>query len=192
MVVTGMGITSCLGNTLEDVKDSWYNCKSGIKKSEKYTELGLKSRVCGKPDLSEEDVKKAINRKSLRFMGVNAQYAYIAMQSAIENSGLTEEQYQNPRTSAILGQGGTSIDDVTDAIDNVKKGLPENGGEFNEGGLNKMSGVGPYRVTKTMGRWARWPWHRNRGRGGGSRCCAAASPFMGEGPPSSQGLELQA
>jgi len=151
VVVTGMGITSCLGNTLEDVKTSLYECKPGIKKSEKYTELGLKSRVCGKPDLDEATIKKAIDRKALRFMGLNAQYAHIAMQRALDDSGLTPEQYQTGRCSAILGQGGTSIDDVTDAIDAVKKGLPENGGEFDSSGLNKMKGVGPYRVTKTMG-----------------------------------------
>jgi len=60
--------------------------------------------VCGRPDLSEEEIKKSIDRKALRFMGVNAQYAYIAMQRAIENAGLEPEQYQNPRASAILGQ----------------------------------------------------------------------------------------
>lgn len=151
VVVTGMGITSCLGNTVEDVKDSLWNAKSGIKYSEKYAELGLKSRVCGRPELSEEDIKAAIDRKTLRFMGVNAQYAYIAMKSAIELSGLTPEEYQNPRASAILGQGGTSIDDVTDAIDNCVAGTPEGGGEFDSNGYNKMKGVGPYRVTKTMG-----------------------------------------
>jgi 3-oxoacyl-[acyl-carrier-protein] synthase-1 len=65
---------------------------------------GTQSRVCGRPELSEEDIKAAIDRKTLRFMGVNAQYAYIAMKSAIELSGLTPEEYQNPRASAILGQ----------------------------------------------------------------------------------------
>jgi len=151
VVVTGMGITSCLGNTLDDVKTSLHDCVSGIKASEKYTEVGLKSRVCGKPDLDEAAIKAAIDRKTLRFMGVNAQYAYIAMQSAIDDSGLTKEQYQGPRSSAILGQGGTSIDDVTDAIDACEAGMPSNGGEFDSKGNNKMKGVGPYRVTKTMG-----------------------------------------
>jgi len=151
VVVTGMGITSCLGNTVEDVKESLWHAKSGIKYSEKYAELGLKSRVCGRPDLSEADIKAAIDRKSLRFMGVNAQYAYIAMQRAIESAGLKPEEYQNPRTSAILGQGGTSIDDVTDAIDNCVAGTPDKGGVFDSQGYNKMKGVGPYRVTKTMG-----------------------------------------
>jgi 3-oxoacyl-[acyl-carrier-protein] synthase-1 len=152
VVVTGMGITSCLGNTLEDVKTSLYECKSGIRASEKYGQVGLKSRVCGKPDLDEAAIKASINRKALRFMGANAQYAYIAMQGAIEDSGLTEEQYQGPRSAAILGQGGTSIDDVTEAVDSTKAGMPEHGGEFDSEGNNKLKGVGPFRVTKTMGR----------------------------------------
>ena len=159
VVVTGMGITSCLGNSIDEVKDSLYNAKCGLKYSKRYEEIGLKSRICGRPDLSPADIKKAIDRKTLRFMGDNAIFAYIAMQQAIDSSGLTEEQYQNnPRVSAILGQGGTSLDDVTDAIDAVKAGMPETegialsgGGEFDEEGHNRMRGVGPYRVTKTMG-----------------------------------------
>ena len=111
VVVTGMGITSCLGNTLEEVKESLFNAKSGIKKSDKYKSIGLHSQVCGKPNLTDEEISKIIDRKQLRFMGRNAQYAYIAMQNAINDSGLKPEQYQSARTSAILGQGGTSIDD---------------------------------------------------------------------------------
>lgn len=148
VVVTGMGITSCLGNTLDEVYDSLYNCKSGIKVNERYTELGLKSRVSARPSLTEDDFKKAIDRKSLRFMGDNAKYAFVAMLGAIEHAGLTPEQYQGPQTAAILGQGGTSLIDCTEAVAKVLQGV-ENG--FNDDGFNKMKGVGPYRVTKTMG-----------------------------------------
>jgi len=141
VVVTGMGITSCLGNTIDEVADSLQNAKSGITFSDKYAELGIKSQIRGKPNLSADDIKELIPRKQLRFMGPNAQYAYIALDRAIQDSGLTDEQYQdNPRCASILGQGGTSIGDVTESVsyvENQEKRWP-----------NK---VGPYRVTRTMG-----------------------------------------
>ena len=85
VVVTGYGITSCLGNTVDDVKDSLFNCKSGITFSEEYAELGIKSQVRGKPDLDDKDFKELIPKSSLRFMGNNAKYAYVAMKRAIEH-----------------------------------------------------------------------------------------------------------
>lgn len=141
VVVTGMGITSCLGNTLEEVSTSLKNAKSGISFSEEYAKYGIKSQVRGTPGLTEADMKAAIPRQQMRFMGRNAQYAYIALDEAIKHSGLKPEEYQeNPRCASILGQGGTSIPDVTEACsyvaDQVKR-WP-----------NK---VGPYRVTRTMG-----------------------------------------
>ena len=140
VVVTGMGITSCLGNTLEDVTASLQNGKSGIKFSEKYSELGMKSNICGRPNLTDEDYKELIPKASLRFMGQNAKYAYIAMKNAVEHSGLKKEEYEeNPRVAGILGQGGTSIPDITETVTAVN-----NGGRWK----NK---VGPFRVTRSMG-----------------------------------------
>jgi len=147
VVVTGMGITSCLGNTVEDVTESLREAKSGIKYKEKYAELGLRSRICGRPDLTEDDFKALIDRKAMRFMGDNAKYAFVAMQRAVESSGMTPEEYQTPRTGAILGQGGTSLIDVTESIQKVIDGTEALTAE----GFNKYRGVGPYRVTKTMG-----------------------------------------
>ena len=66
VVVTGMGIVSCLGNTVEDVKASLHECKSGISLNEKYIEIGMKSHVSGKPDI---DTDEFIDRKQGRFMG---------------------------------------------------------------------------------------------------------------------------
>ena len=66
VVVTGMGILSCLGNTVEDVKTSLHECKSGIKFNEGYVEKGMKSHVSGKPDI---DTDEFIDRKQGRFMG---------------------------------------------------------------------------------------------------------------------------
>lgn len=147
VVVTGMGITSCLGNSLDDVKQSLYDATCGLEFNPKYREMGLRSQICGKPNIPDEEFTKRINRKALRFMGDNAKFAFLAMQDAIEDSGLTEEQYQGPRTGAILGQGGTSLVDVTEAVDAVIKGAES----LKDGDTNKLLGVGPYRVTKTMG-----------------------------------------
>jgi len=134
VVVTGMGIVSCLGNTLDEVKDSLYNCKSGISYSEKYQEIGMKSHVRGRPDIKPEEF---IDRKQARFMGDNAKFAYIAMQKAIDDSGLTPEVIATPRVGGILGQGGTSITDVAETLDAVSAA--------------KLRRIGPYRVTRSMG-----------------------------------------
>ena len=141
VVVTGMGITSCLGNTLEDVTASLAQAKCGIEFNEKYAELGMKSNVCGRPNLTDEDYTELIPKQSLRFMGQNAKYAYIAMKKAVEDAGLKPEEYEeNPRVAGILGQGGTSIPDITETVDAVMSG--------NKRWKNK---VGPFRVTRSMG-----------------------------------------
>lgn len=141
VVVTGMGIVSCLGNTLEEVKESLHEGKSGISFNEEYAELGIKSNVNGKPDLSDDDFKELIPRASLRFCGTNAKYAYIAMDRAIQDSGLKPEEYEeNARVAGILGQGGTSIPDIVETVDAVKAG-----------GKRWNKRVGPFRVTRSMG-----------------------------------------
>jgi len=79
VVITGMGIVSCLGNTLDDVADSLYHARSGIKHMPKYAEIGMKSQVAGRPELDlndKETIGKIIDRKSARFMGDNAKYVY--------------------------------------------------------------------------------------------------------------------
>lgn len=141
VVVTGMGIVSCLGNTLSEVKDCLHEAKSGLSFSEEFAELGIKSQVSGRPALEEDDFKELIPKAQLRFMGTNAKYAYIAMERAIEDSGLKPEEYQeNTRVAAIVGQGGTSIPDIVETVDAVKGGSKR--------WKNK---VGPFRVTRSMG-----------------------------------------
>ena len=141
VVITGMGIVSCLGNTLDDVADSLYHARSGIKHMPKYAEIGMKSQVAGRPELDlndKETIGKIIDRKSARFMGDNAKYAFLSMHDAIEDAKLPKEAYQNnPRAGGILGQGGTSIPDVGETLDAVSAG--------------KLKKIGPYRVTRTMG-----------------------------------------
>lgn len=141
VVVTGMGIVSCLGNTLEDVKKHLHEADPGITFQEEFAELGIKSQVAGVPPLTEDDFKELIPKAALRFMGMNARYAYIALDRAIQDSGLKPEEYQeNPRVAAIIGQGGTSIPDIVETCDAVL-----------EGGKRWKNKVGPFRVTRSMG-----------------------------------------
>jgi len=134
VVVTGMGIVSCLGNSLDDVATSLHDCKPGITKSDKYEEIGMKSHVCGTPDINCDEF---IDRKQARFMGLNAKFAFIAMQQAVADSGLTPEQMNSPRVGGILGQGGTSVQDILETMQAVDDG--------------KLRRIGPYRVTRSMG-----------------------------------------
>ena len=136
-----MGITSCLGNTLEDVTKSLHEAKSGITKAEEFEKLGIKSQVFGRPSLEDEDFQELIPKSVLRFCGTNAKYAYIAMDRAIQHSGLKPEEYQeNPRVASIIGQGGTSIPDIVETVEAVEAG-----------GKRWKNKVGPFRVTRSMG-----------------------------------------
>jgi len=101
----------------------------------------MKANVCARPDLDEADYKELIPKTSLRFMGQNAKYAYIAMKNAVEHSGLKPEEYEeNPRVAGILGQGGTSIPDIVETVTAV-----------NSGAKRWKNKVGPFRVTRSMG-----------------------------------------
>lgn len=134
VVVTGMGIVSCLGNDKTAVLDALRNGRSGIKFQEEYKEKGLRSHVAGSIDI---DLSELIDRKVLRFMGDAAAYAYVSMQQAIADSGLSEEQVSNERTGIIMGSGGASSENLVESADILR-----------EKGVKR---VGPYRVTQTMG-----------------------------------------
>ncbi len=133
VVVTGMGIVSCLGNDIETVLDALKEGRSGIKFQEEYEKMGFRSHVAGSIDI---DLKEHIDRKSLRFMGDAAAFAYISMQQAITDSGLAEDQVSNERTGIIMGSGGASSKNLVESADILR-----------EKGLKR---VGPYRVTQTM------------------------------------------
>jgi len=134
VVVTGIGIVSCLGNNKEEVLESLKAQRSGIRFMPEYEELGMRSHVAGKPQI---DLDAAIDRKLKRFMGDSAAYAYLSMKEAIEDSGLTAEMVSNPRTGLVAGSGGAASSDLVEAADILR-----------EKGIRK---VGPYRVTRTMG-----------------------------------------
>ena len=109
VVVTGIGVVSCLGNNQDEVYKSLLNAKSGITFSEEYKEYNLKSHVHGKPNIKLED---HIDRKTIRFMGSGSAYNYIAMKEAIKDSGLEESEVSNFKTGIVMGSGGPSIENV--------------------------------------------------------------------------------
>ena len=134
VVVTGMGIVSCLGNDIATVLDALKTGKSGITFNPSYAEQGFRSLVSGsiKIDLAEH-----IDRKNLRFMGDAAGFAYVAMQQAIADAGMSEAEVSNERTGIIMGSGGASTKSVVESADVMRaKGVKK---------------AGPYRVTQTMG-----------------------------------------
>ena len=127
VVVTGIGIVSCLGNNQEEVYQSLLNTKSGISFCEEYKEHNLKSHIHGKPNIKLED---HIDRKTSRFMGDGSSYNYIAMQEAVKDSGLEEKDVSNFTTGIVMGSGGPSIKNVILAADKTREKNPKKMGPF--------------------------------------------------------------
>jgi 3-oxoacyl-[acyl-carrier-protein] synthase-1 len=133
VVVTGMGIVSCLGNDFATVSDALRQCRPGIRFIPEYAELGLRSQVAGVPEI---DLEAVIDRKLKRFMGDAAAYAYVSMRDAIADAGLSDAQVRDPRTGVIAGSGGGSA-----------QWQIATGELLKEKGVRK---VGPYMVPRTM------------------------------------------
>ncbi|MFW2373025.1 MAG: beta-ketoacyl-ACP synthase I [Gammaproteobacteria bacterium] len=133
VVITGLGIVSCLGNDKQSVTESLREGKSGIRFQQEYKDMGMRSHVAGSVDI---DVDAHIDRKVKRFMGDAAAYAYIAMQQAIDDASLTAEQVSNPRAGLIMGSGGGSPVNQMNAVDILR-----------EKGIRR---VGPYMVPRVM------------------------------------------
>lgn len=133
VVVTGMGVVSCLGNDLDSVCKSIREQKSGITYNEKFAEMGLRSQVCGSVDIDLDD---HIDRKVKRFMGDAAAYAYIAMQKAIDDAGLDASDVSNDRTGLIAGSGGASSGNIVEGADKLR--------------VRGVRKLGPYLVPRTM------------------------------------------
>ena len=127
VVVTGLGIVSCLGNNQEEVLNSLINSKSGISFCEEYKEFNLKSHVHGKPNIKLSDF---VDRKIIRFMGSGSAYNYIAMKEAIKDSGLEEKEISNIFTGMVMGSGGPSIENVILAADKTRAKTPKLMGPF--------------------------------------------------------------
>ncbi|HHG88974.1 MAG TPA: beta-ketoacyl-ACP synthase I [Devosia sp.] len=133
VVVTGMGIVSSIGNSVDEVTESLRTAKSGISRAEEYARLGFRSQVYGMPDL---DWEEALDRRTRRFMGAGAAWNYIAMQQAIADSRLGEEDISNVRTGLIMGSGGPSTPAIVQAADITREKGPRR--------------IGPLAVPKAM------------------------------------------
>ena len=132
-VITGIGVVSCLGNSREAVVDALRAGRSGIRYNETFKEMGLRSQISGQVNI---DIAEHIDRKVRRFMGDAAAYAYIAMQQAIDDSGLEEGDISNPRTGLIAASGGASSANIVISADTLRaKGVRK---------------IGPYMVPRTM------------------------------------------
>ncbi|MDC0225664.1 beta-ketoacyl-ACP synthase I [Gammaproteobacteria bacterium] len=131
VVVTGIGIVSSIGNNQNEVLSSLKAGTSGIKYREDFEEVGLKSKVAGSIDL---DLSERIDRKLKRFMSDGIGFNYLAMQEAVEDSGLTEEEVSDFRTGLIMGNGGGSPETVV----------------FGADSLREKGKVSPFLVTRSM------------------------------------------
>jgi len=127
VVITGIGIVSCLGNNQKEVYESLLNSKSGITFCEEYKEYNLKSNIHGKPNIKLEDY---VDRKIIRFMGDGSAYNYIAMNEAVKDSCLEEKDVSNTSSGMIMGSGGPSIKNVILAADKTREKNPKKMGPF--------------------------------------------------------------
>jgi len=134
VVITGVGIKSCIGNTYDEVLNSLKDGKSGITANETYKEMGFRSQVSGSVDINFAEL---IDRKLYRFMGEASAYAYLAAKDAIEMSGITESHLDSIKTGIVAGSGGSSTRVMVSTSDITRDKGPKR--------------IGPYAVTKTMG-----------------------------------------
>ncbi|MEW6641051.1 MAG: beta-ketoacyl-ACP synthase I [Pseudomonadota bacterium] len=133
VVVTGMGIVSSIGNNTQEVLSSLHDARSGISRADKYAELGFRCQVHGAPTLNPADV---VDRRAMRFLGEGAAWNHVAMEQAIRDAGLEDNEVSNIRTGIIMGSGGPSTRTVVEAADIARTKGPKR--------------VGPFAVPKAM------------------------------------------
>jgi 3-oxoacyl-[acyl-carrier-protein] synthase-1 len=133
VVVTGVGIVSSIGNNTQEVLASLREAKSGIVRAEKYAELGFRCQVHGAPRLDPEEV---VDRRAMRFLGGGAAWNHVAMEQAIRDSGVGEQDVSNERTGIVMGSGGPSCHALIEAADTARSKGPKR--------------VGPFAVPKAM------------------------------------------
>src|SRR5690349_7685195 len=133
VVVTGLGIVSSIGSTVDEVLKSLHDARPGISFAPEYAQLGFKCQVHGAPSLDPFEV---LDRRTTRFMSKGAAWNYIAMQQAIADAGLETADVQNPRTGIVMGSGGPSTRAIVEAADITREKGPKR--------------IGPLAVPKAM------------------------------------------
>ncbi|HET9159265.1 MAG TPA: beta-ketoacyl-ACP synthase I [Caulobacteraceae bacterium] len=133
VAVTGIGIVSSIGNKVGEVLTSLKEAKSGISFAPEYAELGFRCQVHGKPDLDWESM---VDRRAARFLAQGTAFGHIAMEQAIADSGLEENEVSSDRTGVIVGSGGPSTSAIVQAAQITKEKGPKR--------------VGPFAVPKAM------------------------------------------
>ena len=133
VVITGVGIKSCIGNDYAEVLANLQNAQSGIVFNEKYSEMGFRSCVSGSVNI---DLSEHIDRKLLRFMGESAGYAYLATKDALKMAGIDESHLDSPKIGIVAGSGGASTRVMLESGDIAREKGPKR--------------IGPYGVTKSM------------------------------------------
>ena len=134
VVVTGIGIVSSIGNNTAEVSESLLKGKSGITRNEDMASHGFRSQIAGNIKL---DVSEYIDKRTLRFMGLGAAYSHIAMEQAIADAGLKEEEVSHTRTGLVAGSGGPSTSAMLAAHQTVLKN-------------SSPKRIGPFAVPKCM------------------------------------------
>ena len=133
VVITGVGIKSCIGNDYNDVLVNLKEGKSGISFNETYSKMGFRSCISGSININLSDY---IDRKLLRFMGESSGYAYLATKDALNMAGIEEKDLDSPRIGIVAGSGGASTRVMVESGDIARKKGPKR--------------IGPYGVTKSM------------------------------------------
>ena len=133
VAVTGMGIVASIGNNTQEVLASLRKAKSGIVRAQQYAELGFRCQVHGAPTL---EASEAIDRRAMRFLGGGAAWNHVAMEQAIRDAGLEENDISNERTGIIMGSGGPSTRTIVESADITRSKGPKR--------------VGPFAVPKAM------------------------------------------
>ena len=122
VVVTGMGIVSSIGNNTQEVLASLREAKSGISRADEYAKLGFRCQVHGAPSL---DPAESVDRRAMRFLGRGAAWNHVAMEQAIRDAGLEDNEISNERTGIIMGSGGPSTRTIVEAADTTADKGPE-------------------------------------------------------------------